>query len=368
MKAAIGSGLATALAVILVIFAVLPGCDDVATGPPPFDPELSVWLGSYSSTGDDDSGAFMIDIYRIGREARAELVIRSHENDTPYNHLYMKGRASGDRVELRLDTDWIDYGFTFDVELTIGSGGTMTGTFYFSTYDMTGDIACVELEQAEAAVDTSIDVNAVALGTAFDGDHVWISTSGRDHFLMDSTTAVVDTVAVFLVGEFRWTSDALTSGGSLMYGGYAVTVAGPEGSRNESDIVEFERDGDVIRRFRTGHRTSGLAWSGTDLWSLPIESDSLYRVDLDGAVLEAVPAGVPDLVDIEFDGEYFWAIGWFMRRMYKIDSFGETVAVYHIPGEQGYVFPTALTFDGSHFWYSFNTSYLDSRMYRLSVE
>jgi len=368
MKSAIGSGLVTTLAAILLVFTILPGCDTATTGPPPVDPEYSVWLGSYSSTEADDSGAFMIDIYLVEREARAELVIRSHENEAPYNHLFLKGSVRGNDIELRLDTDWIDYGFTLDVDLTVGSGGTMTGTFYFSTYDMTGDITCVELEQAEAAVDTFVDMNAVALGTAFDGDHIWISTSGRDHFLMDSTTAVVDTVIVFLAGEARWTSDALTSGGSLMYGGYPVTVSGPEGSRNESDVVEFEKDGDVIRRFRIGHGTSGLAWSSTDLWSLPIESDSLYRVDLDGAVLEAIPAGVPDLVDIEYDGEYFWAIGWFMRRMYKIDSFGETVAVYHLSLEQGYIFPTALTFDGSHFWYTINTSYLDSRMYRLSVE
>ena len=244
----------------------------------------------------------------------------------------------------------------------------MTGSFYYSTYDMTGDVDCAGLEWAEAGADDVIDVNAVILGLAYDSENVWMSTSGMDHILMDSTSALVDTVVVFLEGEARWTSDALTSDGTVMYGAYPVTVAGPEGSSNESDIVEFEKDGDVLRRFRIGHRTSGLAWSGEDLWSLPIGSDSLYMLDLDGTVLDAVHAGVPDLVDIEFDGEYFWAIGWFMRRLYKLDSFGGVLMVYYLPFEYGYVYPTALVSDGSHLWYSFNTSYLGSRIYKLSVE
>jgi len=368
MKSAAVSGLLSSLVLALLALAVLPGCDTVTTGPPPSDTELTMWLGSYSSSGDDDSGAIMIDINRTGRTATAELVIRSHEQETPYNHLYLKGSVHGDDLDLGLDTDRIAYSFTFDVELTIGPGGTMSGSFYFSTYDMTATFDCVELESAEVGADTFIDVSAVTLGLAYDSEDIWISTSSRDHFLMDSTGAFVDTVVVFLVGDARWASDALTSDGSLLYGGYPVTVGGPEGSRNESDIVEFTKDGTVSRRFRIGHRTSGLAWSGTGLWSLPIESDSLYRLDLEGTVLETVPAGVPDLVDIEFDGEYFWAIGWFMKRLYKISSFGEVLTVYHLPGEYGYIFPTALAFDGSHFWYSYNTSYLGSRIYRLSVE
>lgn len=368
MKSAKISGILSSLVLALLALAVLPGCDTVGTGPPPSDPELTIWLGSYSSSGDDDSGAIMIDINRTGRTATAELVIRSHEQETPYNHLYLKGSAIGDHMNLRLDTDRTGSGFTFDLQLRMGPGGTMTGSFYFSTYDMTADIDCIELESAEAGADTLIDVSEVTLGLAYDSEYVWISTSSRDHFLMDSTAAFVDTVVVFLVGDARWASDALTSDGSLLYGGYPVTVTGPERARNESDIVEFERNGNVIRRFRVGHRTSGLAWSGTGLWSLPIESDSLYSLNLEGTILDAVPVGVPDLVDIEFDGTDFWAIGWFMKRLYRIDSSGEVLTVYRLPGEYGYIFPTALAFDGSHFWYSFNTSYLDSRIYRLNVE
>jgi hypothetical protein len=41
--------------------------------------------------------------------------------------------------------------------------------------------------------------------------------------------------------------------------------------------------------------------------------------------------------------------------------------VYHLPGESGIIFPSGIVFDGIHLWYSFNTTYLDSRIYRLSV-
>ncbi len=370
MKSSNASSLLISSLLFLLAIFLLSGCETgIPSGPPSSDPELTVWLGSYSSSEDDDSGAFMIDIYRVGNAVSAELVIRSREEENPYDHLFLNGSARGNDIDLELNTDLINYGFSFDLELTMSSDGTMSGSFYYSTYDMTADVACVELEGAAAEADTSFDMSFVSLGLAYDSTDVWISTSTRDHILMDpATTAFIDTVVVFIAEEARWTSEALTSDGTVLYGGYPITVSGPEGSRSESDIIEFEKDGDFVRRFRIGHRTSGLAWSGEDLWSLPIESDYFYRVGLDGTVLESVPASVPDLVDIEFDGTDFWAIGWFMKRLYRIDSAGEVLSVYSLPLEYGYVFPAALTFDGTNLWYCTNTSYLDSRLYRLNLE
>jgi hypothetical protein len=368
MKISILSRMRLFLALVaLAIFAVI-GCDDKSSGPDRTEPGLTIWLGSNSDTGGVDSGAIMLDLIRNGRKVSAEAVIRSRVLEYPFDHIYFTGTADGDYIQLHLDTDRMPYDYEFDIQLTVGSGGTLEGSFYHSAYGMTADLECAELESADATADTFIDVRAVTLGLAFDGEHIWISTSGRDYFIMDSTAAIVDTIAVLFETDMHWTSDALTSDGTLLWGGFPVTVTDPDGSRNESDIIEFTKDGSISRRFRIGHRTSGLAWSGEDLWSISIESDLLYRLGLDGSVLQTVTVDVPDLVDIAFDGEYFWAIGWFFKRLYKISGAGDVLTVYHLPGEHTFVYPAGLAFDGSHFWYNFDTSYLDSRIYRLSVE
>jgi hypothetical protein len=368
MKSAVMPGLLSSLIMLLLSFAVLPGCETGIPNPPPVDSELTVWLGTYSSSGGDDSGVIMLDITRSGGALTAEAIFRSRESESPYDHFYLKGSAHGDNIELSLDTDMIPYIFEFDLDLVVGSGGSLAGSFYHSAYDMTGDIECTRLETADAAVDTFVDIKAAGLGLAFDGEHVWMSASGRDYILIDSSCALVDTVAVLFEYETHWVSDALTSDGSLLFGGYPVAVTGPGGTRNESDIIVFEKNGDISRRFRIGHRTSGLAWSGEYLWSLSTGSDYFYKLDLDGTNLESVSVGVPDLVDIEFDGTDFWAIGWFMKRMYRISSAGEVLTVYHLPGEYGFIYPAGLVFDGTHFWYSFNTSYFETRIYKLRAE
>ena len=356
--------------ILLSIFVIsfLPGCGSDAPGPVPPGEGLTIWLGSYTSVGGDDSGSVMFDIDRDGRRVTAETVIRSRRNERPFEHLYLEGSTDGDIIELSLDTARVDYQFQFDVHITLGSGETMSGSFFHSFYEMTADFDCQELESSEAEVDTFLDMHTVMLGLTFDGEDAWISTAAMDHFLVDSTLVFVDTVAVLLAGGAHWTSDALTAGDSMLYGAYPVTVAGPEGSVNESDIIVFTRDGEVSGRFRVGKRISGLAWSGEDLWSLPVESDSLHRIGPDGVILESFAVDVPDLVDIEFDGEYFWGVGWFMKRLYRISATGGPVKVYHLPGEHGFIFPSALAFDGSRFWYGFNTSYLDSRIYLLNVD
>lgn len=368
MKTAVIPGLLSSLILLLVAFAVLPGCETGIPNHPPVDYELTSWLGTYSSSGGDDSGVIMLDIARNDRTLTAEAIFRSRESEYPYDHIYLKGRVRGDDIELSLDTERIPYVFEFDLDLVMGSGGSLSGSFYHSAYDMTGDIDCTVLETADAAVDTFVDIKAAGIGLAYDGEHVWMSASGRDHILIDSTFALVDTVAVLFEYETHWVSDALTSDGTLLFGGYPVTVTVPGGTRLESDIIVFEKNGDISKRFRIGHRTGGLAWSGEDLWSLPTGSDYLHRLDLDGSSLESVSVDVPDLVDIEFDGTHFWAIGWFMKRMYKISSSGEVLTVYHLPGEYGFIYPAGLVFDGTHFWYSFNTSYFETRIYKLRAE
>jgi hypothetical protein len=310
----------------------------------------------------------MLDITKAGSSATGEVVIRSRDGDSHFWHLYLSGSVRGDEIHFDVDTDRVGYTFSIDFEVTFEEDGTLTGYFHHPVYDVTADFNCIELAQTDAAVDSFIDINAVVLGMAFDGDDTWLSTSGKDYFLLDSTALFVDTVEVFLGLGAHWTSDALTSDSTLLWGHYPVTVSGPGGARNESDVVEFDKNGEIQRTFRVGHRITGLAWSSTGLWSLSTQSDVLYRFDLQGAVLETVEIGIPDLVDVEFDGTDFWAIGWFMKRLYRINRSGDVLTVFHIPGEQGIIFPSGLAFDGKRFWYSFNTSYLDTRIYWFRAE
>ncbi len=368
MKVSILSKMVWFLVLVILVLAVLAGCDIDSTGPENSDPELTIWLGSYTESGGDDSGAIMLDISSDGRKVTAEIVCRSHDPEGIYGHVYLKGSADGDDIDLHFDPQHPEASEIFDVQLTMGPDGTMTGYFYTSVYDMTADFDCSGLEWADATVDTFFDVGVQIRGMAFDGEHLWISTYSYDHLLIDSTTAIIDTIAVLLEGYIHFTSESMTSDGNVLWNGMPITVSDGGIKTNESNIIEFEKNGDIIRIFRFSHRISGLAWSGEDLWALSSKSDILYRMDLEGSVIDAVAVGVPDLYDIEFDGTYFWAFGWYMERLYKISSTGEVLMVYHLPGEHRIVIPGGLAFDGSHYWCGFITNYPISRILRLSME
>lgn len=356
------------LLLVTLAVTIQSGCDEDSGRLVPVEPFEIVSLGSFVSDDQSNRGVILLEIEYDGTETTGEAVIRSRNRDKPYVHVYLKGTYEGSDIQLSLDKDMIPYQYELTIQATIESGAVLTGIFFHSLDSLEADFQSVILETGAATVDSLVDLEVTTLGLAFDGEDIWVSTSTSDYFRMNLDGSIEDTIVVLMRGDAHWTSDALTSDGTVLWGHYPVTINDGGEIRNESDIEEFTKDGVITRSFRIPHRTTGLAVDGDDLWSLTIDSDSLHRFDSLGTILESIEIQLPDLVDIEYEDGFFWSIGWFMKRLYKIDRNGGVLSVYHLPGEAGIVFPSGIVFDGEHFWYSFNTTYLDSRIYILNVE
>jgi hypothetical protein len=341
-------------------------CEDKSAGPDPVETFQLAFLGAYADEEHGDRGVIMLDIESDGSGLAGEAVIRSRVDEDPYIHVYLKGSTDGEDIELALDTDKVPYQYELTILATRGPGDDLEGSFSYPSGGLEAEFEASALEQADAAVEAYVDLDVSTGGLAFDGEDIWVSTVTRDHIIMSLGGAFIDTVVVLREGA-HWTSDALTSDGTHLWGHLPVTVSDGGVIRNESEIEKFTKEGVIVDSFRIPHRTTGLASDGEYLWSLKAESDSLFRLDGEGTILEAIEVPLPDLVDIDYDGAYFWGIGWFMKRLYKMDGAGDVLRVYHLPCEDGNVFPSGIVFDGEHFWYGLNTVYLDSRIYKVTV-
>ncbi|GEM_PF-1000920 len=357
------------LPLIFVAFLIFiqSGCEDNASNPDPAESSKEILLGSYEKGDQSDGGVVMLDLEYSGSSVTGRAIIRSRLNEYPYLIVHLKGSRQGEAVQLGLDTERIPYQYELTIQATRDLAGDLAGTFFYSIDSLSADFECAVLDEDAAAVDTFVDMNVSVLGLAFDDDNIWISTVSADHILMNTDCSFEDTVTVLMWQGAHWTSDALTWNGTHLWGHLPVTISDGGETRNESEIEKFTREGVITDSFGIPFRTGGLAYDGADLWSLSTGSDSLFRFDTLGTILEGIEIGLPDLVDIEYEDGFFWGIGWFMKRLYKIDPSGEVVRVYHLPGETGIIFPSGIVYDGEHFWYSFNTTYLDARIYKITV-
>jgi len=354
---------------MLVVASMLAqlGCEEKSSRPVPVEPYKAVLLGTYADDGQGDWGVIMLDIDSEDETLTGEAVIRSRAHDDPFLHVYLKGSMDGEDMELDLDTDKVPYQYELTILATKGPGDDLAGAISYPAGGLEAEFEASVLEQADAQVQDFVDLDISSKGLAFDGEDIWVSTITSDYVIMNLEGVFEDTVVVLLWEEAHWTSDALTSDGTHLWGHLPVTVGGGGVALNQSEIKEFTKEGMVVDSFRIPHRTTGLASDGEFLWSLKAESDSLFRFDGEGAIQEGIELPLPDLVDIDYDGAHFWGIGWFMKRLYKIDGAGEVLRVYHLPCEGGNVFPSGIVFDGEHFWYGVNTVYLDSRVYKVAV-
>jgi len=343
------------------------GHDDPARPDDESTPVRAFWHGTYASDDGSDHGTLALDVLAGGGQATAELVVRSSVHDDPNDHVYLEGTAAPGALDLQLDRNRIPYAFEFDLQGTEGADGSLTGSFSHPTFELTATFACRGVEVDTLTVESFYDLHATVLGLACDSSAVWASTMGWDYLVVDNLGAVLDTVVVYIWPETHWTSDALTFDGSNLFGHLPITVNDGDVVSDESDIVEFTREGEIVRQFRTGRRTSGLAWDGTHLWSLPIKSDMLFCLDDSGAPIDSLTCAVPDLADIAYRGDCFWAVGAWLQRLYQIDRTGEILRVYDLPRGDIVQAPMGIACDDSTLWYCCDSWPL-SRIYRLSVD
>lgn len=93
----------------------------------------------------------------------------------------------------------------------------------------------------------------------------------------------------------------------------------------------------------------GLAWDGINIWSCDV-NDKIYKHNMDGTLSVAETYTVLDPIGINWDGANFWTCDNTADKIYK-HNMDETLSVaetYNSPG----ISPTGLVWIGSHLWSS----------------
>jgi glutamine cyclotransferase len=118
-----------------------------------------------------------------------------------------------------------------------------------------------------------------------------------------------------------------------------------------------ESIGDTLWSFRAPSSwPCGLAWDGTDLWLTDNESDSLYRLSMEG-VVEAVfplPDSARSPAGMTWIGDNLWMVDENTARLFELDTATmQPLKTFRLPDS---IYPDAaswgVAWDGAHLWHS----------------
>ena len=115
--------------------------------------------------------------------------------------------------------------------------------------------------------------------------------------------------------------------------------------------------GDTLWSFQApGRWPSGLAWDGTDFWLGDIDSDSLYRLTMEGVVEAAfpLPDSHPSPAGMTWIGDNLWMVNENNATLHQLDpATGRPLKSFRLPDS---THPDAtswgLAWDGTHLWHS----------------
>ena len=225
--------------------------------------------------------------------------------------------------------------------------------------------ACHLLARRRVTSDEVHDVPYSVLAIVYDGQRIWLSTTGDDYPRLSTSGVVVDTVKVYYRGA-HWTSGVLAFDGGLLWGALPGSVTWPGGATQDySEILAFDANGRGPDSLRLWRRSAGLAYDGADFRSL--HGSWIDRFDRTGAVLDSLSLGIPDPVHLEYDGGRFWTLGWYLKRLYEVDAEGRVVSICDLPGESTGSLPCGIAAEGTHLWYA--ESHVGSTtVHRLTVQ
>jgi len=326
-----------------------------------------IWRGDYFTATKSDSGTFIIEIIQNEDILSGELVFKSSiRKEPPY--LFIKGTVSKDEISMELDNDKIPYQYEFMLHAKLIDSLQFAGDFFYSLDSMNAMISCEKLKKGSSEVVDLFNLpNATVRSMAFDGDNIWLSTVINDYIKLSTTPImVVDTITVYYENNQHWTSAALTSDGTFLWGHLPLSVS----NRTESHILKFNKESAIVENYRIPYLTSGLAFYGNFLWSLNQSESRIYRFDDSGNLYENFSINLPDVSYLEYGGGYFWSLGWFFKKLFKIDKTGKAIAVYDLPEDLEFFDQGGIAFDGTYFWYARNYSPIPisrSTIYRMSL-
>jgi hypothetical protein len=325
------------------------------------------WRGDYFTAAKNDSGTFIVEITRHGEGFSGEAVLKSSIRNEPH-YLFIKGTVSKDEISIELNKDEIPYQITFMLQAVLIDSQHFAGDFFYSPENLNAVIRCEKLKKGSCEIIDLFEVpNTTVISMAFDGSNIWLSTVFNDYIkLSTASIMVIDTVVVYDEKNQHWTSDALTSDRIFLWGHLPLVVS----NRVESRIIKFNKAGAIVNIFQIPHRTSGLAFDGNLLWTLNESESKLYQFDDSGNIYKNLYINLPDVIQLEYGQNHFWSLGWFFKKLFKIDKTGKVMAVYDLPEGPEYFSQAGIAFDGTYFWYArnYDPPISHSTIYRLLLD
>lgn len=312
-------------------FALLAaGCGDEPPSAPVAPPPVAAaWSGTFGSG--DEAGYAVVDLVQRDATLLGDVVLWSpalvSAGAAPLRYR-VAGTAPADSIRVASIANPTAFHMQCEVFGLGGLRGTLTLT---DPIVLQVAVECNRIVRGPAPTGAGIELGGAGKALAFDGTQLWIPTVGNDHLLVDPRGSVTGSVAVFLRANTHWTSDALTFDGQRLWGHLPVTTVAPGGSRNTSRLYAFDLHGVVVDSLEIDHRTSGLAYDGSFLWSLDAASPRRHRLDAAGQVTASVALRVPDPIHLEWDGRLFWTTGWLLPRLYALDFNGRVAAMFDLP-------------------------------------
>lgn len=338
-----------ALALTVIVAGLAAGCskDSSPTKPPPPAPVTArySWIGQF----DDGSqrGDVIVDVNQNGSSLAGEVSV----GNLGLDHSYVLGTLVADSVYLHMDPAHGPNATDLVLAGRIQPSGDLVGRLVFVPNSLDATLDLRELPRKSLVADVPYPSTLGVIGIAYDGTQMWLSTSSDDYILMDLDGTLTDTVVVIHSPNAHWMSSVLGYDGTRMWGVYPISIIGPNGREDTSDLLGFDATGRTPDSVHVGHRPAGLAFVGPYSWSLRTDPSALVRFDETGIVTDSVHVEVPDPYGLAFDGLHFWTIGWFLRRLYEIDATGHVRSMCDLPRDLPVPFALGVVIEGNYIWY-----------------
>ncbi len=105
---------------------------------------------------------------------------------------------------------------------------------------------------------------------------------------------------------------------------------------------------------------AGLAYDGTDLWVSEIGNGRITEMGTSGNRIASFDFPGKTFAGLAYDGTYLWASEFGVQTIHKLDTSGNIIASFDSPGPN----PTGLAYDGTYLWH---TDPDTERIYKLST-
>jgi hypothetical protein len=131
-------------------------------------------------------------------------------------------------------------------------------------------------------------------------------------------------------------------------------------------IYKLKLDGTVVDSFDSpGTRPTGLAWDGQYLWHADRDTDKIYKLTAYGVVVDSFDSPYLRPTGLAWDGQYLWNADDSSNRIYKLTTNGTIVASFDAMGNDA----EGLAWDGTYLRHvDWENVFQGNKIYKLTTD